>query len=490
MSQSFQLGGDPAQIRASAGQWLAFSQAAGSASSGIRSLDTADFEGDEAETYQDQINSDLPKHLDTASSAWGVVAAALTAYASELEEHQRTMTTLAVRARNQQSAVNSCQTALDHSQRSDRSHALSLIRTRQDLKPGQQMPDDTYVSSTSGNQQNLDGARSALQATYDAASKVRGANDESVRRCRSEIDRAKGMRFAKPPGFWGRLKDSVCGWIADHAGVLLKISSVLKTISGIAGMLALLPIPGFQEVMGGIALASGGAALLIDVGVKLATGKGSWTQIGLDALSMVPGARAAKLSYAVTTGYTAYNVATGKASVSDLVMTVGMGALSMRGGGKFGEEGAVKGPGGPNELPPTKLPDGDGEVVFHLPKKGATQTEIDQMQQYVDVSNEALSAGYLSPTGRVATTGQLRDDANAAIAAERARQEAAGTPFQGVYGHGPDTTWTGKPEAYRWLDQTSRVNSSLGRQAQNYPIGYKPTGFRLHVPSGYQPLSE
>ena len=55
-----------------------------------------------------------------------------------------------------------------------------------------------------------------------------------------------------------------------------------------------------------------------------------------------------------------------------------------------------------------------------------------------------------------------------------------GRPYQGVVGHGPDTTWTGKAEGYRWLDQNYRVNSSLGGQSTRYPIGFKPTGFVLN----------
>jgi hypothetical protein len=350
VSETFQLGGDPDQIRTSARKWSAFSQAASVASSGIRSLDTSEFEGDEAETYQDQINSDLPKHLDTASTAWGVVAAALSSYAGELERHQQTMSALATKAGNQQQTDDSHRSALDRARQSDRSHTLSVQHASLTLKPGEELPPDSYVSHTSGAQRGLTDAKAALQATYDAASTVRSENAEAVRRCRSEIDRAKHLRFAKPPGFWGRLGNAVCGWIADHAGVLLQISSVLKTISGIAGLLALIPIPVFQQVMGGIALVTGGAALLIDVSVKLATGQGSWTQIGLDALCMIPGARMAKLSYAATTGYTAYNVATGKASMSDLVMTAGLGALSMR-GGFHTKGGGPKGPDGPNGLP-------------------------------------------------------------------------------------------------------------------------------------------
>jgi len=53
------------------------------------------------------------------------------------------------------------------------------------------------------------------------------------------------MRFAQPPGFFGRLKNSVTGWISDHADVLKSISGVLKTISGIAGLLAMIPVLAF-----------------------------------------------------------------------------------------------------------------------------------------------------------------------------------------------------------------------------------------------------
>ena len=46
-----------------------------------------------------------------------------------------------------------------------------------------------------------------------------------------------------------------------------------------------------------------------------------------------------------------------------------------------------------------------------------------------------------------------------------------------VAGHGPDTTWTGNPDPFRWLPLDQSVNASLGAQAQHYPLGYRPTGF-------------
>ena len=97
-----------------------------------------------------------------------------------------------------------------------------------------------------------------------------------------------------------------------------------------------------------------------------------------------------------------------------------------------------------------------------------------------DGANEAQLAGALSPTGRGSTAGALRQEADLATAAERARAAAAGTPYGPMNaGHVPDTTWTGNPQPYSWLPLSPRVNSSLGSQAAQYPIGFKPTGFYL-----------
>jgi RHS repeat-associated protein len=117
-----------------------------------------------------------------------------------------------------------------------------------------------------------------------------------------------------------------------------------------------------------------------------------------------------------------------------------------------------------------------GPVVFRA-VPGATAEEIAQTQAYVNGSNEALDAGFLSPTGRVSTKGAMRTDASLAAAEERAAAEAAGDPYVGHAGHVPDTTWTGNPVPYRWLDLSPRVNSSLGGQAARYPVGYQPTIF-------------
>jgi RHS repeat-associated protein len=119
-----------------------------------------------------------------------------------------------------------------------------------------------------------------------------------------------------------------------------------------------------------------------------------------------------------------------------------------------------------------------GPVVF-TPPADATEAEIAEMQAYVQGANYAWRVGALSNTGRVTTVGVLRAASSEAAAAERSAASGLGIPYRGVVGHIPDTTWTGDPEAFSWLDQTARINSSLGGQAPVYPIGFKPTGFTL-----------
>jgi len=320
-------------------------------------LDTGEFRGDEADTYRDKVSDDLPPRLDTTSQAWLVVSAALKTYAGQLEDLQSRMATLKARADEQGEKVDAAQATLSSAQSADKAHTQARQDAAGKLKPGESLPADTYHGQASGASSSLSSARQALQDTIDAAATVRSEHTQAVDACCREIDRAKGMRFADPPGFWGKLSQSVGDWISEHADVLKSISSVLKTISGIAGMLALIPC--LAPIMGPIALVTGGVALVIDVGVKLATGDGSWLQIGVDALGMIPGVRAAKAAFGANVALTSYNVATGNASVADLAMVVGLGALGMRGHGSE--------PGRPGEPPSTGAPRTSEPVDIGMP---------------------------------------------------------------------------------------------------------------------------
>ncbi|MDQ2739080.1 MAG: DUF6531 domain-containing protein, partial [Actinomycetota bacterium] len=282
----FSLSGDAGSIRSSAGKWSSFGAAASTAAGDIRRLDSGDFTGDEAETYRDRLNKDLPPHLDSTSQAWSVVASALTAYSQTLESLQSRMKVLASQAADQQAAVNSAGSAVVEAKTADAHHAAAQEAASKALKPGQVLPADTYFAQTSGATNGLSSANTGLQATVDAAGILRSEHTTAVDACVAAIGRAKGLRFEEPPGFWGRLRDSVTGWVADHADVLKAISGVLKQISSIAGLLAMIPI--LTPVMGPIAAGTAGASVLIDAAVKVSTGQGSWTDIVLDGASVLP----------------------------------------------------------------------------------------------------------------------------------------------------------------------------------------------------------
>lgn len=116
-------------------------------------------------------------------------------------------------------------------------------------------------------------------------------------------------------------------------------------------------------------------------------------------------------------------------------------------------------------------------VLIRRPARGATAAQDAQIREYVAIANLSIVEGFMSATGRVSTEGSLRAAANRAAAAEWRRAKKAGTPYRGVVGHGPDTTWTGRPVSPFWLDMDHSINSSLGRQAQDYPLGFKPRRF-------------
>jgi hypothetical protein len=121
-----------------------------------------------------------------------------------------------------------------------------------------------------------------------------------------------------------------------------------------------------------------------------------------------------------------------------------------------------------------------GPVRFRLPID-VTADEADQAREYCDAGNRLLHEERLSRTGRVKVSGQLARDKLKAAEAERRRAEATGEPYgDKVAAHLVDTTWTGQAEPPAgWARHTHRINSALGSQSGQYPVGYQPTSFDL-----------
>lgn len=285
------LSGDPDAILASAVKWSQFSTAASAAADDIRAIDSGDFVGDEADLYRERLNRDLPPHLLASSDAWAIVAAALRAYTATLEGLRSRMSTLNSAAADQQVRVHAADDAVADARTADARHRSALEAQAAVAMPGQSPPPETYQGQTVGASAQLATANAALQSTVDAANQLHVEHSRAVDHCVDAIQQASSLRFVEPPGLWGRLVGSVTGWIKDHASVLQALSGVLKQISGIAGLLAMIPV--LAPIMGPIAVASGGGALLIDTTVMAVTGQGSYVDIALDAAGLIPGGRTA-----------------------------------------------------------------------------------------------------------------------------------------------------------------------------------------------------
>ncbi|WP_353649616.1 putative T7SS-secreted protein [Nakamurella sp. A5-74] len=340
MSDTFSLGGDPGSIKASGQTWKSFASAASSASSDIRSVDAASFQGDEGDTYRGKVNEDLPPRLDKTHEAWEQVGSALITYASTLDDLQSRLATLKTQHDSATQTASAKANNLEGAKSADKTHDQQQTDAKSKLKPGETLPPSTYSSGASAAQSQLNEANNAVQDTINKANQVHSEHRTALNTCCGQIEDAKGKRFEKPPGFWGKLKDSVVDWVKDHADVLKQISGVLKIISAIAGVLSFIPI--LTPIMGPIALVTGGAALLIDVGLKVITGEGSWASIGLDAaLMLLPGAGklVGKALKSTTNGAKALN---GLKGAKNAAMAKTLTALKNSKAGTYGARGLTR----------------------------------------------------------------------------------------------------------------------------------------------------
>jgi hypothetical protein len=83
--------------------------------------------------------------------------------------------------------------------------------------------------------------------------------------------------------WWKHAWDSVSDWVDKHVDLLKEISSVLKMVSAVAGLLSFIPF--LSPICGPLAMIAGGLALGIDF-VLCATGHGDWKAFAIDAALM------------------------------------------------------------------------------------------------------------------------------------------------------------------------------------------------------------
>jgi Papain fold toxin 1, glutamine deamidase len=265
--------GDAAAVASAAADVKGAGTMFSDASENVSKLNSSAWTGDAADAFRGQLK-DLPRDLDLAATSHRTAAQTLTDWSSGLTGRQRRAADLEARAadlrRQEQSAV-----------------------AEVNRLAGQTAPKDSPEFTRLKDQ--YDGARShansvgsQLQDVIAEARRLHGEHQSAASHAAGTIDNLADAPY-KEPGWLSRAWNSVKGWIADHADVLAKISSVLKGVSAVLGVLSL--VPGLQ-FLAPFAVAAGAIALGIDVAIKLATGKGSWTAIGIDAaLTFLPGGK-------------------------------------------------------------------------------------------------------------------------------------------------------------------------------------------------------
>ncbi|HST63623.1 MAG TPA: toxin glutamine deamidase domain-containing protein [Mycobacteriales bacterium] len=265
--------GDAGAVSAAAADVSGAGKVFGDASANVSRLNSSGWTGDAADAFRGQLK-DLPRDLDLAARSHRTAAQTLSDWSTGLTARQRRAQELEVRAaelrRWEQAAVAEVNRLAG--------------RTAPSGSPEFARLKDQYDSARS----TATTLGSDLQEVLAQARRLRDEHRSAASTAAGRIRDVADAPY-KEPGWLSRAWSSVKGWIADHADALAKISSVLKGISAVLGVLSL--VPGLQ-FLAPFALLTAGAALAIDVALKVATGKGSWASIGIDAaLTFLPGGK-------------------------------------------------------------------------------------------------------------------------------------------------------------------------------------------------------
>jgi hypothetical protein len=202
------------------------------------------------------------------------VAAALSAYASELEAAR------AQALRLESEAVEARQ-----------AHQMAFARVHDLSGPAPGETDSSArLSQLSTANQRVDELGGDYQAILSRAQALQDHMESVASATAARIQAAAASPPYREPGTLQQAWDHVTSFVREHAAAIRQISSVLKIVSAVAGLLALIPVVG--EFLAPVALIAAGAAIGLDILLKLSTGEGSWTEIGLmAALTFVPGGK-------------------------------------------------------------------------------------------------------------------------------------------------------------------------------------------------------
>ena len=213
--------------------------------------------GQAADAFRDGID-ELPPKLVKLADSYARASGAMAAYARTLGELQARAEAVLSRA---QAAAAEEEASL---QRRDQAQALDPV--------GPTIGYDDAIADAARRRGSAEAELEDIRAERVAA--------ES--RAIAGLDEAGDMGIAND-GWLKRAWGSVDRWIDDHAGILRGVSSILKAVSAVAGLLSFIPF--LTPFMAPLAFATAGLTLGLDA-VLVATGNGSWKALAVDAALM------------------------------------------------------------------------------------------------------------------------------------------------------------------------------------------------------------
>jgi hypothetical protein len=283
---AFTVEGDPEGVRESGLAYGRFAAVAGEAAATIGGLDSGGWVGSEGDLFRARV-AEIPPHLDTAHTAFGLVSRALDDFAEVLADAQRRMAGARDQATQTFGSLAGARADLDGLQDSGGSEAADL-----DARIGRlESAFDEQLRVAAGIRAQV------LEAAGRGAAAIRAAGRTSPTAGQNWFQ--DGWEKA---GRWvsGRL-DDLKGWVAEHAGFLRELTKVLRVVGivlvVVGAVLAIFGVGAGVLVAGTVAL---GVADVLDSTVDWAEGKISGQELlfqaGTAILLTVAGGIAARLA--------------------------------------------------------------------------------------------------------------------------------------------------------------------------------------------------
>lgn len=281
--------GEPAALHALGSDVARHARSLAGSSQRIAGVRATGWVGQAADAFAADI-APLPGDLGRSADAFGTVASALGTYANELDAAQRHADTLEQRAAQARSARQVATARVDVLRHGPHGETdSSRIARETDLRVALLRVDDADAELAA-----------ILREAHGLEEHAFGVAEQTSRQIRAAAEQAPYREpnlLQQGLDLFQRGWQSSKEWAREHADVLRTVSTALKAIAAAAAVVALAVqfIPVIGQIVGTIPLAvaaiAGGAALGIDVLLKLSTGEGSWAMLGLDiALTVIPGA--------------------------------------------------------------------------------------------------------------------------------------------------------------------------------------------------------